>query len=365
LNLSSTSPAADTADRRLVLVTGSGRSGTSTVAGALKMLGLAVPQPEVQADSTNPRGFFEPRWVVDFHREWLKRAGVRTLDARPEAAELTDAVALRPRPRRRLTTWLDAQFTGPQVVVKDPRTFWFRQLWFDAADAVGAEVSFLTMLRHPAEVIGSRDTHYLSKLTVEERRARETSIAAGWLNVAPTTELASRNRRRVFVEYPALIDAWRPVMAEVGARLDLTFNADLATSDPHPVDDFIDGDLRRIRLGWDDLDVPRHLQELADQTWQGLVALSRDPADQSSQQSLDEARDAYRIMHGHAEALVHHATASAVWKARQEARRAVRAELAEHAPRAAAAPPPVGKLGDRVIGRLRAMRRRGPSGPRR
>ena len=36
-------------------------------AGILGQLGFHIPQPEVQADDTNPRGFGEPRWVVDFH----------------------------------------------------------------------------------------------------------------------------------------------------------------------------------------------------------------------------------------------------------------------------------------------------------
>ncbi|MGZ4640147.1 MAG: sulfotransferase family protein, partial [Actinomycetes bacterium] len=54
--------------RRLVLVAGVGRSGTSVFAGILRQAGFHVPQPEVDADSTNPKGFGEPRWVVDFHR---------------------------------------------------------------------------------------------------------------------------------------------------------------------------------------------------------------------------------------------------------------------------------------------------------
>ena len=45
--------------RRVVFVVGSGRSGTSTMAGALQALGMHVPQPEVRADETNPKGFAE------------------------------------------------------------------------------------------------------------------------------------------------------------------------------------------------------------------------------------------------------------------------------------------------------------------
>ena len=71
--------------RRVVFVVGSGRSGTSTMAGTLRTLGLHVPQPEVVADATNPKGFGEPRWVVDLHHELLQRSNVQVSDARPRA----------------------------------------------------------------------------------------------------------------------------------------------------------------------------------------------------------------------------------------------------------------------------------------
>ena len=41
--------------KRIVLVVGVGRSGTSLLAGALGQLGFHIPQPEVTADETNPK----------------------------------------------------------------------------------------------------------------------------------------------------------------------------------------------------------------------------------------------------------------------------------------------------------------------
>ena len=54
--------------RKVLFVAGAGRSGTSTMAGLMRIMGLHVPQPEVVADETNPKGFGEPRWVVDHHQ---------------------------------------------------------------------------------------------------------------------------------------------------------------------------------------------------------------------------------------------------------------------------------------------------------
>ena len=43
-------------DHTVVLVTGSMRSGTSSLAGSLKQLGWHVPQPEVPASDRNAKG---------------------------------------------------------------------------------------------------------------------------------------------------------------------------------------------------------------------------------------------------------------------------------------------------------------------
>ena len=73
---------------KLVVVTGSGRSGTSSVAGTLKRLGLYIPQPEVETDERNPRGYYEPLWVAEFHKWLLNPIPVRTIDSRPNAGKI-------------------------------------------------------------------------------------------------------------------------------------------------------------------------------------------------------------------------------------------------------------------------------------
>src|SRR4029078_9790447 len=73
---------------KLVVVTGSGRSGTSSVAGTLKRLGLYTPQPEVDTDDNNPRGYYEPLWVAEFHKWLLNPIPVRTIDSRPNGRKM-------------------------------------------------------------------------------------------------------------------------------------------------------------------------------------------------------------------------------------------------------------------------------------
>src|SRR5687768_17883870 len=115
--------------RSLVVVAGSGRSGTSLFSGILQRLGYHVPQPEVPPDATNPRGFAESQWVVDFHSKLLRAAGVQVSDARPKAWGLTAQAALDVELRRELRMWLEEGFERSEnVIVKDPRLAWFLPL---------------------------------------------------------------------------------------------------------------------------------------------------------------------------------------------------------------------------------------------
>src|SRR5215212_4418947 len=179
--------------RRLVLVVGVGRSGTSLLTGVLGQLGFHIPQPEVQADDTNPRGFGEPRWAVDFHTRLLAERRVTLNDSRPAAWEQMAEAGRQARVE--LLAWLRGELAqADELVVKDPRTVWFLDAWRSCADELGARTSFATMLRHPAEIVASARKSYGPGLT-------EAGRAAAWINVTLQTERATRDAQRAFVRY--------------------------------------------------------------------------------------------------------------------------------------------------------------------
>ena len=67
---------------------------------------------------------------------------------------------------------------------------------------------------------------------------------------------------------------------------------------------FIDPDLRRVQLTWDDLAVPARLRELAEETWQGLDKLASPDGDTADvRETLDEVRAAYTAFYAEAEAV--------------------------------------------------------------
>src|SRR3954466_12514917 len=123
--------------RRMLVVAGSGRSGTSLFTGLTGRLGVYIPKPEVSANKSNPRGFGEPRWLVDYHNDLLSSVDVVVEDGRPEAWDLTDELAEDPKALGPLVEWYDAQFgESDRIVVKDPRLAWFLELHRTAAGKV-------------------------------------------------------------------------------------------------------------------------------------------------------------------------------------------------------------------------------------
>jgi hypothetical protein len=301
-----------TTRRRLVLVAGTGRSGTSTLVGVLRRLGLHVPQPEVGSDPTNPRGFGEPQWVVDFHDELLRRAHVQVSDGRPVAWQRTAELAARPEAQQQLGSWLGEQLDQAEVlVVKDPRLAWFLPLWTAAARAQGVDPAFLTMLRPPPEVVGSKRTYYNARL-------QDGQGVAAWLNMMLGTERATRGSRRVLVRYHDLLQGWEQVVTSIGKELDLAPLTEIDRRTREEVGHFVDPGLRRINLTWNDLDLPDRLATLARGSWASLDELaSADDDDREQLASLDNFRELYESYYLESEVV----SQSTLIAARQEAHR--------------------------------------------
>ncbi|GGD05450.1 hypothetical protein GCM10007231_00280 [Nocardioides daphniae] len=311
-----------------MLVSGSGRSGTSSLAGSLARLGLRVPGPQVPPSQTNPRGFYEPQWVTAFHKGYLREAIVSNIDSRPEAPARVAEVVASGEAHARLREWLSGQLEHPMLVVKDPHAFWFAEVWRDVCAELGVDLKWLTAVRHPAEVVGSRDLAYRQDTPEHVRRAKETSNVAGWVHAALLTEQVGRTagpHGRAFVRYDDLLDDWRTALVPVQEQLALPFTARLASRERHPVDDFLTPQLRHSQLTWDDLSTPDWLREMAEEVWELLGRLVAEPADPVVLARLDEIHADYDARYAEAVALTFDHTEAA----RQARARVVRAQMRE------------------------------------
>jgi hypothetical protein len=348
----------------LVLVTGVGRSGTSTMAGLLDQLGLYVPGPYLSANASNPKGFFESRWSVDFHNRITSNAGIHIFDGRPEAFDRVQET-LTPELRTQLVAFLREQADqSDQVVVKDPRTVWTQRLWREAAHEVGLELRCVTMLRHPAEVVGSRTTYYAGATDEEAQRRYQVLNTARWVNGSLITERETRGWPRAFVRYADLLADWRSVAADLEDHLGL----ELAHSPEarEAVDAFIDPGLRRHAVTWDELETPAAVRDVAEGVWQQMAVLADSHgAAPNASVRLDELAQEYGRLIADAEAVSHDAIPEAQAEARREGARDERQRRAKKEARRRARSPEamrVGELRSRDLIRVVVKRavRRGP-----
>ena len=300
----------------MAYVVGSGRSGTSTIAGILKLHGVHVPLPEVAADETNPKGFGEPQWAVDFHDRLLGRANVAVSDGRPQAWAATDEIGRRPNPSREAEAWLGTHFdVAAELVVKDPRLTWFVPLWERAARANDATPGVITMLRPPAEVFASKQQNYNADMDA-------THGIVGWLNLLLGTEERTRDLPRVFVRYADLLADWRGPLAIVGSTLGLASVTQAGPEAAAAVDDFVDPSLRRSQRSLDELNLAPDVHALTADTWAAFDGLAnRDDAD--ARAHLDDLRGRYAALYSSAERITGWSTQAS----RREGARAARREL--------------------------------------
>lgn len=354
----------DGPSRKVLFVAGAGRSGTSTLAGIVSLLGMHVPQPEVVADESNPKGFGEPRWCVEQHDRWLAEVNVQVSDARPAAWLETERIEVREPARIKVADWLESHFAvAPELVVKDPRLSWFLGLWRVGALRVGAEPVFATMLRPPAEVVGSKQKYYANKLGAAH-------LAAGWVNMLLHTERATRptdgdagsvpGAGRTFVRYEDLLTDWVRTTTAMAEHLDLHAVLHADSEDIRAVHRFVDPTLRRVTVTLEDLGLPRRLHELTQETWDQLTLLTDPAADTPAAHAvLDQLRDAYTDLYEESEAI---ARSTAVAARGDEARK-----LRRQAEEAASAPAPEPRsLADSVAGKVpHEVRAKIPPGVRR
>jgi hypothetical protein len=295
--------------KHLLLVAGSGRSGTSLFSSVVGNLGFHVPRPWVKADDSNPRGFGEPQWVVDRHTQYLRQANVHASDARPTAWADTARLCLDERVSTEVRLWLEEQFSGHErVLIKDPRLLWFLPLWRRVGEELDANVHVVTMLRHPAEVVRSK-LHWYHNMTLFD-----ANRAAGWLNTMLFTERATRDHRRAYVRFEDLLEDWTQPIARVSAQLEVPSLVNARAREQLSADSIVDSSLHRSKATWEDLDVPKGLIHLIERVWEDLLSLADpevDGGDEEVFDRLDAYREEYVSFYRHAEHVAQSTTLAA------------------------------------------------------
>lgn len=208
------------AARRLILVLGMHRSGTSVITRALGALGAALGPRLLPALPCNPKGIFEDRRITTADNALLAAMGMRWYSLQPMPVETLRQTALSESGEEALTFLLELLESGPVCGLKDPRLcrlmpFW-RPLLGNLARG-GVDISCVLPVRHPDAVAAS--------LHARDGMSRAHALRL-WIQHELGALSGSAGLARVAVSYDAVLEEPEKELRRMGARLGLPVRDD-------------------------------------------------------------------------------------------------------------------------------------------
>jgi Sulfotransferase family len=217
----------------MIIICGSGRSGTSAVARLIHEAGISVGNDLIEADEFNAEGYFEERLVVMMNDALMNDVGLNTWFSAASRAQILDAAHARGDMMREI-------FAAATPAWKDPRFSWTLEPWLEL---MTERPRVIVCLRSPDEVVASTMRYY-GLVGDEPTRAVEHSWRAEYERLLEIIE--EYRLDAMTIEYGALNadpeTAIVPLERFVGRKLDAGF---------------VRRDLRHHRGG-----VPDHLRDI-------------------------------------------------------------------------------------------------------
>jgi hypothetical protein len=240
---------------RVIAILGMHRSGTSTVARAVNLLGVPLGRRGEMMPATpdNPEGYWEHLGINTLQIRLLTalQRGWGTAEPLPENWLQSPVV---PPFKAELKKIVAAEFAGEKLWGwKDPRSCLLLPLWREILTEMDTDLSCLFVVRSPVDVAGS----------LMRRDGIPFAHALGiWFhyNIAALRDAAGLPL--VFLNYEKLVTAWEPEMRRCAAGLNLAWPADEAAHRA-AMNAFIKPELRRNRSSSDELEkLPLPVREL-------------------------------------------------------------------------------------------------------
>lgn len=226
--------------RTCLLVLGMHRSGTSALTRVLNLLGAALPRSVLGAGDGNEEGHWEPQRLVSYNDRLLEELQSSWHDWRP--LELTQLpLSRRDQIKADFRELIEADYGRSDFfVVKDPRICRFANLFIEALEEEGIRVVPILLVRNPLEVIASLKM----RANLWPSANSDADAVLLWLSHVLMSEKASRDRKRAFVSYEALMADWREVVAGIAKQTGIRWPT--GSEDAAPlIDSFLSDKLHR------------------------------------------------------------------------------------------------------------------------
>ena len=254
--------------KRIIVVLGMHRSGTSAVARSLQVLGVTLGNNLIPPmKDVNEKGFWED---VDLNmlnnellkvldNDWHHLAPIRTDDTKTLISGSYFDKA---------TQLLDQKIENIEIFgFKDPRLAKLLSFWREVFDSCQLEASCIVAVRHPLSVAKS--------LAKRDGFEAEKSYFL-WLGHVILSLCNSMGLKRVLVDYDKLMRSPRHEISRIANRLDLEM--DLPELQKYE-SDFLDNTLRHSVYEPDDLSADRACPPLAKEVYTTLLDVASDKMD--------------------------------------------------------------------------------------
>lgn len=184
--------------KNVIVVLGMHRSGTSTVAGLINLMGYGIGKEPVPVLDENPKGFFENNIICGFNQDLLAQLKVKWFSTYflPHNWHTREDFSTE---LKKLHKIFDQQFSGlDHIVLKDPRMSVLLPLYLDFFRQRGINPFFVLSHRSSQAIASSLSKR--NSFTVEKSHLL-------WLDHIIKAERYTRNQPRLFVSYEKIIEA--------------------------------------------------------------------------------------------------------------------------------------------------------------
>ncbi|WP_200882927.1 glycosyltransferase [Cellvibrio mixtus] len=228
-------------NKKLIVVLGMHRSGTSTVMSALACMGVNLGDDLLPPGKDNPKGFFEDKAINDLNIEMLDVIGQDwfslSLVTAAQVEQLVASGYLEKATELLRQKMADNQYFG----FKDPRVSKLLKFWKKVFAQIDCDVSYVLCLRHPLSVANS------------VLKRNKTPIHKGyllWLSYNFSIVSEAQDIQLIALDYDQLMESPLAKLEFLAQQLELTVHQGLANQFAN---EFLDSNLRHTKFSSIDL----------------------------------------------------------------------------------------------------------------
>lgn len=231
--------------KRVFVVLGMARSGTSAIAKALNVLGVDLGDKLLSARSVNPKGFYEDTEIMyGVNRRVISLLGNPWISSNPFAdAQFKNNSELHLY-KSKAVQLLQQRFATTQCWgFKDPRTVGILHFWQEIFTTLDVDDSYIITMRDPLSSASSNQKYM------------QTDIEVGlvqWMTALISAVDGTRGKNRVIISYDLMLENPRLQLERMHKTLAMTAAPDAQAMDEY-ANNFLDKKMRHHVFDKEDL----------------------------------------------------------------------------------------------------------------